>query len=210
MWKGYWHVTGHLYYKIHVSDPAEYNEGWGKRTCTLHPSMSMSVLQVESDWQYHLSRSHMNIHQFNISQSQENQYLTLLVNLSPIPVSSQPFPVTAVIRWVIWPPPHRLVLLVKERSSGRLGVLVREDIGMGIKGCAGHLWFTVRFVTSSWWLLLHGFDTHWKLSSTFLSLCSLHLCVCVCTCMHLSVSFCQPGSFNFILSRSPSNVKWYI
>ena len=175
---------------------------WGENP---YPSSNMTVLQVESDWTYHLSRSHMNIHQFNISQSQENQYLTLLVNLAPIPVSSQPFPVTAIIRWVIWPPPHRLVLLVKEGSSGRLGVLVREDIGMGIKGCAGHLWFTIRFVTSSWWLLLHGFDTHWKLSSTFLSLCSLHLCVRVCVqayapvCLFLPTWFIQLHSFQILL-----------
>ncbi|XP_070212585.1 polycystin-1-like protein 1 [Littorina saxatilis] len=58
---------------------------------------------VESTWEHELSRSHMSIHQFNMTESQENLYLTLLVNLVPIPASSQPFPITAIIS-EHWPP----------------------------------------------------------------------------------------------------------
>nr|KAG5709335.1 hypothetical protein BaRGS_029184 [Batillaria attramentaria] len=52
---------------------------------------------VETGWEYQMERSRMNIHHFNMTPSQEDLYLTLLVNMSAIPAGQRPFPVTAVI-----------------------------------------------------------------------------------------------------------------
>lgn len=58
---------------------------------------------VETAPEYQMSRSQMSIHHFNISQTQKDMYLTLLVNLSVLPDTHRPFPITAIISQS-WPP----------------------------------------------------------------------------------------------------------
>lgn len=57
--------------------------------------------QVAVERHLRLQRDRMNIHQFNVSQTHKNMYLSLLVTLDPIATDARAFPITAVIRWVI-------------------------------------------------------------------------------------------------------------
>ncbi|KAL8570217.1 hypothetical protein ACOMHN_029917 [Nucella lapillus] len=97
---------------------------------------------VESDWEYELSKSQMNVHQFNISQAQENLYLTLLVSLAPIPDPGQPFPITAVISKQ-WPPhPHHdLFRQDFSKDDGQLRIFLSPNKTKDLLDGAGTYYF---------------------------------------------------------------------